>query len=191
MKTETIKEADFFQQLLKAGHEVLGEKVMAQLLPTFTNDVDFLPALNQLGIALRDTFGKPQALGTLLRIGRAFMRQLTYAYPEESGLFENSFRTLPKPRRLFKGMILIDNLLWKTLPVETTIADLPNHWYLQIKLCEPFAHDFDLLNFVGYFFGGMLQELMMWSTGGKYYPVTPQLESEGSFGLHIEKNYIS
>lgn len=181
----------FFEIYMQAAREILGADELAGLPAGGDQTSDaagFHNRFMSLSDAMGRRYGEVPADGIILRTGRAFMRLLIHRYPQQSGLFENDFRTLPKPERLFTGLGLVNELFWARagMPAKLENADGFWHWNLQ---ATP-GLDARQMAWLGNLANGMLQEFMMWSTGGKYYPVHAAPTAEG-YQLEIEKKYIS
>lgn len=182
---------EFLRVLTQASSEILGTEELDSVASGLGARAgqDYLARYLAFAQAVTEKYGSDAGHGIFLRIGRSMMRLLILRFPDESGLLEGSFRTLPKPERLFTGLTLVDRLFWQRIGLPAQVSDKEDHWEWQLEPAGQSLGQADLAR-LGYFCDGMLQEFMMWSTGGKFYPVTVESQPD-HFILKIEKKYIS
>ena len=145
--------------------------------------------------AFHQEYGLLAAQGMLVKAGRSFMKIAIREYPEDTGLFDPEFRMLPKPLRLFEGLHKLKRFFFEPQGISVNITDGDVAWEFEILSIKAFdQQDVDMLDCLSKFTTGMLQEFMMWSTGGKYYPVYESnrvMFSDEPVRFHIDKKYIS
>ncbi len=140
-------------------------------------------------------YGLLAAQGMLVKAGRSFFKIAIRDYPNDTGLFDPEFRMLPKPLRLFDGLHKLKRFFFEPQGISVNITDGDDAWQFEIFNNKAFSQqDVDMLDCLAKFTTGILQEFMMWSTGGKYYPVYEAdrlLFSNEPVRFQIDKKYIS
>jgi len=139
--------------------------------------------------------GLPATQGIMVKAGRSYLKTVIREHPEDTGLFDLDFRMLPKPLRLLEGLRKLNHFFFEPDLIPLTITEEDDSWRLEIQFMEGYiVQDVDMMDSLARFTTGMLQEFMMWSTGGKYYPVYQQERVYGSKSpvvFRIDKKYIS
>ncbi len=152
-------------------------------------------SVSQFTQAFQGEYGLLAAQGMMVKAGRSFLRCVIREYPDDTGLYDPEFRMLPKPLRLFEGLHKLKRFFFEPQGISVSITDGDNAWQFVISVIKEFhQQDVDMMDYLAKFTNGMLQELMMWSTGGKYYPVYEsdrKLFSDAPVLFVIDKKYIS
>ncbi len=133
--------------------------------------IEDAPAGDQsLALQLEKLYGCEGGQGLALRIGRVVFHKILQQYGQASGLNSVEFRLLPAPRRLKKGLTLLSQIWSEHFGERVELTEQGSYWWWRAEdcsLCQDHL-DFDVCC---YLLVGVLQELLSWAGGGRFYPV--------------------
>lgn len=167
--TSVVSNSTFIEQGLT---EIFGQELTA-----------FHPGLEESQmnlLTLRESaarqLGQLEARGMFIRAGRASFNYWMRQYSDVLGWREMDFRLLPVPTRINRA--LSDTLKWFESEnfFKGALLTTNDFWQISVTGLEAQAAYLDCN-----FFIGMIQELVCWAGGGKYFPAREmQCQAEGS-----------
>jgi hypothetical protein len=176
--TETLSPSIQFNQIILQGvEEILGIEALRKV---FLMDRSLLnPAdrgcppvpLHELAVYLQSIYGEQGGKGIILRSGRSSFKYVLSHFEERLHLNTMGFRLLPTIRRLDVALQALADLLSATLGSCVRLNKEKESWLWVVENCqECWRHTADATMCT--FTIGLLQELLAWAGGGKFYPVT-------------------
>jgi hypothetical protein len=139
-------------------------------------------------------YGLRGAQGVILRSGQVFFKDFLRSHGLETGLMAREFRSLPKPRRIRKGLGMLAALQEDFIPgTKISICEQSGNWLWETRQCEWCGRQTDNRDALSKFTIGIIQEFLLWTSGGKCYPVQETREIETGlsfFAIRIQKEYI-
>jgi hypothetical protein len=195
-----FEQKEIEQIFIGSMQEIMGDDDLQSLLHQAglgTNGI--AKSLNAAGFtegwqALVDTYGRRGAEGVILRSGQVFFKDFLRKHGFETGLMENEFRSLPKPRRIRRGLGVLADLQEEMIPgTDITISEEDEYWLWQTCQCGWCKKREDNRDALSKFTIGVIQEFLFWTSGGKCYPVQEANDEESGhplFVIRIDKEYI-
>jgi hypothetical protein len=204
--SSSIKQEDIVRIFVGSLQEIMGENDLQPILhiaglrtssvrdtlnsPEPFNAEDFTAGWQ----ALVNKYGLRGAEGVILRSGQVFFKDFLRRHGFETGLMEREFRSLPKPRRIRKGLGMLAALQEAFIPgTATTIIEEHENWLWETERCEWCGQHKDNRDALSKFTIGIIQEFLFWTSGGKCYPVHEADDLETSqtlFAIRVHKEYI-
>ena len=144
--------------------ELLGAETAQRL-------IEDAPAGDQpIALPLEKLYGCEGGQGLALRIGRVVFYKILQQYGQESGLDSTAFRLLPAPRRLKKGLMLLSQIWSAHFGERVAVTEQDSYWWWRTEDCSLCQGHLDS-DLCCYLLVGVLQELLSWAGGGRFYPV--------------------
>jgi len=157
--------------LLESLAETLGEEQMKALAERFDGgDESSKAGMNEVLAALEDWFGQPGSQGMSVQAGRNAFNLLLQKQGEELGWFSQRFRLLPKSRRIHEGLSALVNFLVELCGTSIRLEEDEHGWHCTTQGCAWGGMDGGNLDLC-YFQQGLLQEFMLWASGGRLHLV--------------------
>jgi hypothetical protein len=147
--------------------EILGAEDLEKI------DGTSLPALKK---AMANLYGETVARGMLLRAGRAGFYYWMNHSNESLGWKNSDFRLLPTRTKIKRGLQDFTTWMDREVGLASEIQNQPKVWNLEVSGTT--SQD-SIINCD--FMAGMMQELLSWAGGGKFYAASEtQCQSAGA-----------
>lgn len=157
--------------LVESLAETLGEDQVKALAARFTGgDESSKAGVKEWMAALEDWFGQPGSQGMSVQAGRNAFNLLLQKQGEELGWFSQRFRLLPKNRRIHEGLSGVVKFLAELCGTSIHLEEDEHGWRCTAEGCAWGGEDGDNLDLC-YFQQGLLQEFMLWASGGRLHLV--------------------
>jgi hypothetical protein len=143
---------------------------------------------------LEALYGVRGAQGIAVRTGQVFFRDFFRSFGMSTGMMSRSFRMLPKPKRIQRGIETIAQTLCSYIPdIHADVIQDSENWFLRFSKLDFLSDAPGTASIMLKFIVGILQEFLSWTSGGKFYPVSEMnLSAEVKSGpiIVIQKHYI-
>ena len=126
---------------------------------------------SELALRLEESTDTMAAEGISLVAGREAFDDLLHTMGNELGLFDTGFRMQPLRRRVLRGIQILSEWMNDGWDLRSSVTG--GGEVITIHFPDPFE------NFQVYFIEGLLQGMLSWISGGKFYPVTVDHSDEG------------
>jgi predicted hydrocarbon binding protein len=126
--------------------------------------------LSHLLLTLEKLYGTRGGRGLALRAGRACLKYGLREFAPAIGLTDLEFRLLPFGEKTRKGLQILADTFNQFTDQRVVFAEFDNRYVWQIELC-PFCWQRTAEESICHLQVGMIQELLYWITGGKFYNV--------------------
>jgi len=165
------------QWILKSLEETVGEEEIKAIAiaanvsaEPHIQTKDSMIQAKQLFAALENVFGEPGGKGLSIQAGRNAFNVLLQENGEELGWFSQRFRLLPKNSRIQEGLNTLMNQLSDLCGTNVSVQEDEINWSWVADGCvwrEMSREGMDMC----YFSQGLLQEFMLWASGGRVHLV--------------------
>lgn len=188
--------------ILQALEEILGRNGINALLNLSNQSSlinNYLPnnmdreysftELSQLLLTLENLYGTRGGRGLALRAGRACLKYGLREFAPAIGLTDLEFRLLPLNEKTRKGLQILADTFNQYTDQKVIFAEYENRYTWQIEIC-PFCWQRAADEKICHLQIGMIQELLYWITGGKFYNVEEthcQAIGDSSCDISIDK----
>lgn len=206
MVSSSFEQEDLVRIFVGSMQEIMGENDLQPILhraglrtSLVRDTLNFPETLNVENFtagwqALVYKYGLRGAEGVILRSGQVFFKDFLRKHGFETPLMEREFRSLPKPRRIRKGLDLLAAMQEEFIPgtVNAVIEESKN-WLWETKQCGWCEQHINNRDALSKFTIGIIQEFLSWTSGGKCYPVHEANGVETNhplFVIKIQKEYI-
>jgi len=125
---------------------------------------------NQLQTSLEKNYGLLAGRGLAVRAGRACFKHILREFAPEMGVMDPEARLLPLPGRINTTLRSLAGLFNQQIGLHIEVAPEADYIRWNIEQCN-FCGDRQSSDPVCYFTVGLLEELLYWTSAGKFYRV--------------------
>jgi predicted hydrocarbon binding protein len=157
--------------LMEGGSEVVGPLEAARLLDLAQerNNAHLID-ISLLHKVLKDTYGERGGQGVARRFGQAAVKYGLRHWGGAAGFTTPEFRLLPSPKRIHGLLKAFAHLLGVQYGARVHLEEDPAHWFWKVERC-PACHERSASAPDCNILAGVLQEILSWTGGGRFYPV--------------------
>ena len=129
-----------------------------------------LNTLSLLQLRLENAFGQSGGRGLTLRLGRIFFNRAIRVYGRSLGFSTQEFFLKTMREKISSVLQAVAALFFQFTGREILIEESPTHIYCSLQAC-PFCLNRKENAPICHFLIGLLQEALLWASGGKIYHV--------------------
>ncbi len=136
-----------------------------------------------LNLGLEEIYGPRGGRGMALRAGRAIFPEALKNFGTLAGVDDRRFKVLPLPSKLKIGLSAMANIFSQISDQETDVRETPDSYYYSIHRCPVCWGRERVDTPVCFITAGLLQEGLLWVSGGNEFSVKETLCAATGHGI--------